>query len=305
MLRCIIYTLVGFFSVFHLSGQEPISETSITIIDEYDTMNGYYIFLPKEGSDKVVVFIHGYGALNPAIYGNWILNLVEEDGVIVIFPRYQENIFNPATEDFPVTMSKGILGAMEKLKEMYPEENKSVYYAGHSYGGAAVAFYANEYGKYGLPKPNGVFCAQPGTGFFKGMTLEYYDKIEKDIPVILISGDDDVVVGDRICRLVKSTIKSSNVRHVHHFPDRNKSDVLHADHHAPYDINMRLDNGIRNVSTTRAMYDAQRDLEDTALYQKLLSNLILNKPIQDLLPLGEWTYAHWPDGTPVKSALVK
>jgi len=305
MLRTFILSLFCLIGLISTQAQDPIKETAITIIDQYDDMNGYYIFSPKGGSEKVVVFVHGYGALNPAIYGNWILHLVEEKELTVIFPRYQENIFNPSTEQFPETMSAGIRAALDTLNSLSTYNTKDIYYAGHSYGGAAVAFFASEYAEYNLPKPKAVLSAQPGTGFFKAMTLDYYDKIEHDIPLILISGDDDVVVGDRICRLVHATIKSDNFRHVHHYPDIHDGNKLQADHHAPYDINLRLDNGVRNLSTTRAMHDTQHDLEDTELYQRLLDELIDGSALDDILPIGEWTYAKWSDGTPVKPALVK
>ena len=39
----------------------------------------------------MVVFLHGWFAVNPGFYGAWIDHLVR-DGRIVIFPRYQNDV---------------------------------------------------------------------------------------------------------------------------------------------------------------------------------------------------------------------
>ena len=53
--------------------------------------DGYWLFepiAPKPDSADVIVFLHGYGAIDPSIYGHWIRHLVLQ-GNIVIYPRYQ------------------------------------------------------------------------------------------------------------------------------------------------------------------------------------------------------------------------
>ena len=64
---------------------------------------GYWLFEPagegRPDSAQVVVLIHGYGALNPLIYGDWIKHLVRK-GHIVIYPRYQRNLFFPRPPRF-------------------------------------------------------------------------------------------------------------------------------------------------------------------------------------------------------------
>jgi hypothetical protein len=55
----------------------------------------YWLFEPAEPSPEgrapVVVFLHGWFAVNPGFYGAWIDHLVR-DGRIVIFPRYQNDV---------------------------------------------------------------------------------------------------------------------------------------------------------------------------------------------------------------------
>src|SRR5262245_4974237 len=48
----------------------------------------YWLFepaKPKPESVPVVVFLHGWGAMNPLLYGGWIEHLVKR-GNIVVFP---------------------------------------------------------------------------------------------------------------------------------------------------------------------------------------------------------------------------
>src|SRR5437879_2234893 len=52
----------------------------------------YWLFEPAEPKPElapVVVFVHGWLAVNPGAYGAWIDHLARS-GRIVIFPRYQQ-----------------------------------------------------------------------------------------------------------------------------------------------------------------------------------------------------------------------
>ena len=55
-------------------------------------VKSYWIFEPadpKPAIAPVVVFHHGWLAVNPGIYGAWIDHLTRR-GAIVVYPRYQE-----------------------------------------------------------------------------------------------------------------------------------------------------------------------------------------------------------------------
>jgi acetyl esterase/lipase len=57
---------------------------------------GWWLFLPespKPTSAPVIVFCHGWGAMQPGGYRAWIDHLVRR-GNIVIFPIYQDNLFS-------------------------------------------------------------------------------------------------------------------------------------------------------------------------------------------------------------------
>ncbi len=54
----------------------------------------YWIFepdSPKPRTAPVIVFLHGWGGMNPLYYGAWMDHLVKR-GNIVIYPRYQANL---------------------------------------------------------------------------------------------------------------------------------------------------------------------------------------------------------------------
>src|SRR5262245_60241027 len=54
----------------------------------------YWIFepdAPKPASAPVIVFIHGWGGMNPLYYGAWLDHLVKR-GNIVVYPRYQATL---------------------------------------------------------------------------------------------------------------------------------------------------------------------------------------------------------------------
>src|ERR1017187_8621944 len=84
---------------------EPESTSPHRSFKRYEIGEGprsYWIFEPDdpkpEARAPLVVFLHGWFAVNPGFYGAWIDHLVR-DGKIVIFPRYQNDV-DTAPQDF-------------------------------------------------------------------------------------------------------------------------------------------------------------------------------------------------------------
>src|SRR5678816_3915646 len=69
---------------------------------------------PKPRTAPVIVFLHGWGGMNPMYYGAWIDHLVKR-GNIVIYPRYQANLLTPIKDFTPNTIS-AVKDAVNRLK---------------------------------------------------------------------------------------------------------------------------------------------------------------------------------------------
>ena len=129
----------------------------------------YWIFEPDEpkpeGRAPVVVFLHGWFAVNPGFYGGWIDHLVR-DGKIVIFPRYQNDVFTPPQELLPNALAaiRDALGVLANGEKHVHADLSRFTLIGHSAGGnlaaqiAAVAADPHS----GLPFPKALIIAMPG-----------------------------------------------------------------------------------------------------------------------------------------------
>src|SRR5205085_4620953 len=77
----------------------------------------YWIFepdSPKPASAPLVIFLHGWGGMNPLYYGAWIDHLVKR-GNVVVYPRYQATLLT-AREDFTPNSLDAIKDAIARLQ---------------------------------------------------------------------------------------------------------------------------------------------------------------------------------------------
>jgi acetyl esterase/lipase len=153
------------------------------------------IFRPTGAANAagpVVIFLHGWVALDPARYGPWIGHLVQR-GTTVIFPAYQTK---PAY-DTTAPLSNVLAGVRAALAEVVPAPGRLVV-AGHSAGGALAADYAAVAAEDGLPVPAAVFSVYPGR------KLRHLDvpipsadlaRIAPATRVLVYAGERDTAVG--------------------------------------------------------------------------------------------------------------
>ena len=71
--------------------------------ESHEGPRSYWLFEPTEPRPEtapVVVFIHGWLAVNPGVYGAWIEHLCRS-GKVVIYPRYQGDSWTRPAEFLP------------------------------------------------------------------------------------------------------------------------------------------------------------------------------------------------------------
>jgi acetyl esterase/lipase len=104
----------------------------------------------------VLIFLHGWVAIDAASYGPWIGHLVRS-GATVIYPAYQSK---PAYDT--ITPLANLLAGVRAALEHVQVAPGRVVVAGHSAGGALAADYAAVALANALPVPAAVFSVYPG-----------------------------------------------------------------------------------------------------------------------------------------------
>jgi acetyl esterase/lipase len=163
----------------------------------------YWIYepdAPKPDSAPVVIFIHGWGAWNPAIYGAWIDHIVKR-GNIVIFPKYQATLVT-SPRDFTSNAISSIQDALKQLQSEPDHVKPQMDHwaaVGHSVGGLLVANVAALAAESGLPQIKAVMSTEPGkTSNASGQTfvgLADMKKIPATTLLLAVAGDKDRLVG--------------------------------------------------------------------------------------------------------------
>ena len=276
---------------------------------------GYWLFEPaasKPDTAPVVVFLHGYGALNPMIYGRWIRHIVRQ-GNTVIFPRYQKNLLSPSPKKFVQNVAQGIRDALEELKkgDHVQIADAPLVVVGHSYGGTIAANLAVHFDSLQIPQPKGVLLCAPGTGPFSGGKLKNYKSMPADTKLLIMVNTNDHVVGDDLGKLIFETAQKTPERNLLiQDSDYYGSPAISSGHNEAYCLDMEYDTGLRNMTCNRALSVAKENAVDYYGYWKLLDALMEytrngkykeyafgNTPEQTFL-------GNWSDGTPIKPLKV-
>lgn len=298
-------------------GGSDYKHATVIQVDRADGEKGFHLYMPdnpKPDSGIVVVFNHGYGALNPALYGAWIKHLVRK-GNIVIYPRYQENL-RSSPRTYTPNSAAAILSATELLKNTasYVKPKNSGYIIlGHSYGGVITANEAYNFSGLSLPKPKAVMICAPGTGGHDKGRYPSYEKMPADIPILMISEKDDEVVGDAFTKeLYNSVPTPDSIKRwfVHHPDDHGKEDIT-AEHGEPVSSDKDFDNGEGRRRVKKRIESAAPDAVDYYCYWRLADALIdaafNTKDFSKVFgkDSGQTFMGTWSDGTLVKPLEIK
>ncbi len=252
---------------------------SVTFQDFSQKAYGYWLFEPAEpkpDSAHVVIFLHGYGGYNPMIYGKWIRHLVQK-GNIVIYPRYQKNMFMPSPNKFSENTARAIRDGLSELKSEGHVKPITSHLAlvGHSYGGVIAAGLAVQFEQLGIPQPKVLMLCSPGTGRFKGGRLESYAGMPAGISMLITVSEADRVVGEEFG--LKVFGEATQVQHrnlLRQFADAHGEPPIEAHHNQPYSLDTAFDTGVRNYSAKKALRISTIDAVDYNGYWKLFDALL-------------------------------
>jgi len=189
---------------------------------------------PRPQEAPVVVFMHGWGGTDPAVYGAWIRHLVRK-GNVVIYPRYQDRLSSPISEMTDATI-RAVTAALARLAADGPvrPSGDHIAWIGHSLGGIIAANLSATFASNGLPPPAVLMAVAPGgesrlpVGDLSGMPT--------DMLVLLVVGDADRNVGDTGALAIQAALghmPSENLGFVTVRSDAHFSYSFSADHFAP------------------------------------------------------------------------
>ncbi len=205
---------------------------------------GYWLFEPAQPApDKapLIVFNHGWAAMDPRIYQAWINHLVER-GNIVVFPNYQDSILT-LPKDFTPNAVTAVRDAIHTLQNVpghvKPQMDKFAI-VGHSMGGVISANMASLCKAQGLPAPCAVMCVEPGKTWggppWATIQLEDLSQIPSNTLLLTVTGDQDQLVGDTDAKKIfkeSTQVLPANKNYVTLVSDDHGLPALKANHMAP------------------------------------------------------------------------
>lgn len=195
---------------------------------------------PVPAEAPLVVFVHGWAALDPWLYGAWIGHLLRR-GNVVLFPRYQTTLFSNPSGFYSSTVQ----ALREALRQAGQGDHvrlkpAQVAYVGHSMGAVLSANLAAGAAREGLPAPKALMCVQPGgtrrTPDGIGLDLHDLGAIPTGTLLLSVAGDRDAVVGDLdAVRIYQGAghLPEADRNLVYFVTDERGSPPLRGNHYAP------------------------------------------------------------------------
>lgn len=232
-------------------GGKQYAHTSVTKNRYGKGGTEYWIFepdSPKPAAAPLVVFLHGWGGMNPMYYGAWIDHLVKR-GNIVVYPRYQASLLTSIKEFTPNTLT-ALKSAVERLQtepgHIKPDLNKFAT-VGHSMGGLLAASVAALASESGLPRVRAVMSVEPGiTEAPISFPLADLKKLPAETLLLAVAGDQDTLVGDFDAKRIykeSTRVPAGNKDYVTLVSDLHGVPGLQASHRAPTAHDKAYDSG--------------------------------------------------------------
>src|SRR6185437_573144 len=211
----------------------------------------YWIYEPESPRPRtapVIVFLHGWGGMNPLYYGAWLDHLVKR-GNIVVYPRYQSNLLTPIKDFTPNTLA-AVKDAVRRLRtergHVTPDFSKFAT-VGHSPGGLLAANVAALASESNLPRVRAVMSVEPGiTEAPINVPLADLKKIPADTLLLAVAGDQDTLVRDTDAKRIyyeSTRVSAANKDFITLISDSHGQPALQASHRAPTALNKDYDSG--------------------------------------------------------------
>jgi poly(3-hydroxybutyrate) depolymerase len=306
-----------FFASPVLAGDPPPAKyphKSVRRIEVGEGPRSYWLFEPADPTPEtapVVVFNHGWFAVNPGVYGAWIEHLVRK-GRIVIAPRYQRDWSTPPANFLPNGLA-AVRDALDVLAtspaHVRPDRTKFAL-IGHSAGGNLSVQMAAVAAEADLPVPRAVIAVFPGE-VFSSRKPELCN-VPASTLLVVLAGEKDLVVGDQRAREIftgTTAIPKERKKFILYRSDLRGVPQFRADHLAPTGAHPRFDTGDGLLPGTQ-MAQAEVNAFDTSGFWRIaditLEAAFAGKTLDEATDKGE-AFRHlgfWSDGRPVVPPIV-
>ncbi len=204
---------------------------------------GWWLFTPTgpaPSSAPVVIFCHGWGATEPAVYRAWIDHIVRR-GAIVVYPLYQAGLATP-TADFLPNAEAAVREALTYIgagKAGTAPAAGKLAAVGHSAGGLVAASLAADARSAGLPRFGAVLAVEPGNSWEPqrlAVPLADMSRLPADTLLLVMVGADDRLAGARDGRRIRdeaTAVPSAGKTLLEMRSDSHGEPALLANHLAP------------------------------------------------------------------------
>ncbi len=274
----------------------------------------YWLFEPADpapASAAVVVFNHGWLAVNPGAYGAWIDHLVRS-GNVVIFPRYQTDAFTKPADFLPNTLA-AITDALDVLHtapgHVRPAPDQFAL-IGHSAGGNLAVQIAAVASEMKLPRPRAVLAMMPGE--VQPSKEPKLDRIPAETLLVVAVAEDDLIVGDGRAREIfteASAIPLTHKKYILYRSDFHGTPRLVAHHLAVTAAHAEFDTGdalLRGFQMNQAEVNAFDRAGFWRLADVTLQAAFADRSLDEATSRGELFrhLGYWSDGRAVERPIV-